>query len=447
MDESGDNSKSTLKNIIASYFNYNVEENDANVKATINELRQKVESANKDVRAVSEKLLSTLVHDAIGFGYPNTEELQLGVQTAINISNQIQSTAELTYKESGSGEELPGTYNGLGYKNLIKIQFELAAFTTKIKQENSVCIPLLFIEEPESHMHPQLQQTFASYIEAFIKKLSDANIQVIITSHSGHIANTMDFSKIRYAQKSQKGIIFKDLNTFSAEHSDNIAFIKKYLTLSRCDLFFADKVIFVEGASERILLPDMINKCDKENLFDSQKYKLPAQYYSIIEIGGAYAYIFVPFVRFLGIPCLILTDIDPAIDGRTKAHISDGKTTFNSTIKWWVRQVRNINEKKLIDLNNDIIKLSDESKTIEKCHIEFQTAENGLCGRSLEESIKNVNRDFYGIGNNPNETDLDFSEKSKTEFALKLIDEKPDYKIPQYIKDGLKWLNNQKVII
>lgn len=43
--------------------------------------------------------------------------------------------------------------------------------------------------------------------------------------------------------------------------------------------FFADKIIFVEGASERLLLPDMIEKSDKEGLFDLQKYKLPAQYY------------------------------------------------------------------------------------------------------------------------------------------------------------------------
>ena len=43
-------------------------------------------------------------------------------------------------------------------------------------------------------------------------------------------------------------------------------FIKKYLTLSRCDLFFADKIIFVEGASERLLIPDMIEKYEKEKL-------------------------------------------------------------------------------------------------------------------------------------------------------------------------------------
>lgn len=54
----------------------------------------------------------------------------------------------------------------------------------------------------------------------------------------------------------------------------------------------------VEGASERLLIPDMIDKCDKSGDFSSQKYKLPAQYYTLIEIGGAYAYKFIPFIEF-----------------------------------------------------------------------------------------------------------------------------------------------------
>ena len=134
------------------------------------------------------------------------------------------------------------------------------------------CIPLLFIEEPESHMHPQMQHLFAEYIESFLGKISGVHIQTILTSHSAHIANTIDFPKIRYAQRTSEGVIFKNLNVFARENAENLEFIKKYLTLSRCDLFFADKIIFVEGASERLLLPDMINKCDKCGLFGPWPY-------------------------------------------------------------------------------------------------------------------------------------------------------------------------------
>ena len=60
-------------------------------------------------------------------------------------------------------------------------------------------------------------------------------------------------------------------------------------------------------------------------------------------------------------------------------------------------------------------------KTIDKCHIEFQTAEAGLCGHSLEEAIRNVNRTYFELSDDLTEDDLEFSGKSKTDFALKLI--------------------------
>lgn len=237
------------------------------------------------------------------------------------------------------------------------------------------------------------------------------------------------------------------MNIFALENADNMDFIKKYLTLSRCDLFFADKIIFIEGASERLLIPDIIDKCDQEGLFNSVKYKLPAQYYALIEIGGAYAHKFIPFADFLGLPCLILTDIDSMLDGRTKEVVSKGKTTSNATIKWWMREVKSLPQtsRKQIKLA-EIIALKDEEKTRGKCHIEFQTTENGLCGRSLEESIINVNRKHYKLKGTAIEENLRFEEKSKTDFALNLICNCPQYEVPQYIKNGLVWLNEQKVL-
>ncbi len=57
-----------------------------------------------------------------------------------------------------------------GYKNLLKIQFELVRFANDLNKYNDVCIPILLIEEPESHMHPQMQQVFISYLEKFFAR-------------------------------------------------------------------------------------------------------------------------------------------------------------------------------------------------------------------------------------------------------------------------------------
>ncbi len=447
LGEDGTQNDGSLSALIADFFNLSEEELDPSIAEQVKKLRTIVEEANKDVQKRSDQILSDIVNKTIGFGYPNIEELQLGVTTELKIDDQIKNQTSLSYSSKSGNESLPSTYNGLGYKNLIKMEFLLAAFAKDIEKRGEACIPLLFIEEPESHMHPQMQHAFADHLENFLGRISAVSIQTFLTTHSAHIANTMDFSKIRYAQKSTTGVIYKNLNVFAQQNAENMDFIKKYLTLSRCDLFFADKIIFVEGASERLLIPDMIEKCDNNGLFEPEKYKLPAQYYALIEIGGAYGYKFIPFADFLGLPCLILTDIDSMKNGRTKETVSKGLTTSNATIKWWVRKVKGIpqNSETKISLS-DIISLTDTEKTIGKCHIEFQTKENGLCGRSLEEAIINVNRSHFGHSDSVTEEQLVFDEKSKTDFALNLICTCPDYMIPSYIKEGLKWLNSQKVL-
>jgi predicted ATP-dependent endonuclease of OLD family len=289
-------------------------------------------------------------------------------------------------------------------------------------------------------------------LENFLEKIqnkADAHVQIFLTSHSSHIANTTDFAKIRYAQRTPNGVVYKNLKDFAESKPENTTFIRKYLTLARCDLFFADKIILVEGASERLLLPDMIAKCAERKLFDSQKHKLPAQYYSIIEVGGAYAHLFVPLLEFLGIPSLILTDIDSISGGAKgeKTWVSKGKTTSNATLKYWRRRVKNVAESdtsRKIKLS-DIFELTPDEKTIGKIRIEFQTEENGLCGRSLEEAMMNVNREFYGLPTVATEKDIAFKGKNKTDFALKLIYEYFGYEVPEYIKSGLRWLNDQLV--
>lgn len=90
--------------------------------------------------------------------------------------------------------------------------------------------------------------------------------------------------------------------------------------------------------------------------------------------------------------------------------------------------------------------MTPDDKTRGKCHIEFQTTEKGLCGHSLEEAIRNVNRKHYKLRNKIKEKNLEFTGKSKTDFALDLIYDCPDYCVPDYIKSGLKWLNKQKVL-
>lgn len=434
-----DKQQNSLTSLISTFFDMQEEDIEPELLENLRSLREIINSSNKDIQKRCDEILSVLVDKIVGFGYPQSEELKLGVQSKLAIDDQLKNQTRLSYITDASKDSLPETYNGLGYKNLITIAFRLASYAREWKKYPSPCITLLFIEEPESHMHPQMQHSFAAYLEDYVSKISPTSVQIFLTSHSAHIVNTIKFSKIRYAQRTLNRITYKDLNYFYHQDKDNAEFIQKYLTLTKCDLFFADKAIFVEGTSERLLIPHMIDK--------RTDFQLQHQYYTLIEIGGAFAYKFIPFIEFLDIPSLIITDLDPVDKTGHAVLVSQGESTSNATIKWWFKQVKHIDQKdrSLISLR-DIMALSLEEKTIKNYHIEFQTIENDFCGRSLEESIRNVNREFYQLPKEIEEEDLTFKEKSKTDFALNLISENENYNIPEYIRSGLKWLNDQKVL-
>jgi predicted ATP-dependent endonuclease of OLD family len=445
MDESEQSNKKPLSPLLTRLFKNDIDDVYPEVQDETQKIRNLVEQMNENVEDKTNKLLADIVQKSLDFGYPNAEEMQLKAITQIALEEQIKSNTDLTYVEQGLNEELPSTYNGLGYKNLIKIEFALVEFSKQITNGIESVVPLLFLEEPESHMHPQLQQTFIKFLTDFLSKITSKTIQVLLTTHSSHIANAVPFSQVRYVQKLKNMVVFKDLNEFYIANRDNADFIHKYLTINRCDLFFADKAILIEGTTERLLIPDMIKKCGETGLYKSKSPQLSSQYYSLIEVGGAYAHKFFPFLEFLEIPTLIITDIDSVSDDLKKTYVSIGRKSSNATINWWVRRALNLKEDEIVPLEK-IIALDDKEKTKRICHIEYQTKEGDFCGRSLEEAIINANRDLYQISVSPTEEEISFIDKKKTDFALELLLEKSNYKVPAYIQSGLCWLDEQKVL-
>lgn len=422
------------------------------------EIAERTESLNDFVDEQSLKaenivnnILSDIVDNMISFGYPTAEDMQLYAKTRFSMKNDIINNTDLQYITTGNEDMLPSSHNGLGYKNLIKITLLLKEFSINVKQNAKSAIPILFLEEPEAHMHPQLQEVFVEHLQDVLSKFAGNKIQIIMSTHSPHIANTVPFKNIRYLRRESDCVICKNLNEFGTKDSasedkyrENIEFLRKYLTLSRCDLYFCDKAILVEGAAERLLIPDMIRKCDERGKFGEIRPNLTSQYCSIIEVGGAFAHLFLNFVNFLEIPTLILTDID-FVDAKNKKTLrKNAENTSNATIKRWGHDILNVALSNKIDLK-DILGLKDEQKTNGLVHIEFQREENSAYPRSLEEAIMNVNREHYGIAED--ETDINFDEKEekKTDFALDLIFSEiaDSYQIPSYIEKGLIWLNAQ----
>lgn len=452
LDESENASIRPLSALMTRLFENDLKNIEGNIEDATGKLVSYVSGINAQAQVVVNELLEDIVNNMMQFGYPTAEELQLQANTKISLKNEIINNTDLTYTSSDTNESLPSTHNGLGYKNLIKISFLLQEFTKVIATRAQASIPLLFIEEPEAHMHPQLQSVFVKYLENVIEKMNGNRIQIIMSTHSSHVANSVPFSKIRYMRRHKNYIVCKNLEEYYSkallidEKKKDLDFLRKYMTLSRCDLYFCDKAILIEGAAERLLIPDMINKCEKRGFFTEKSPALSSQYCSLIEVGGAYAHRFFEMVDFLEIPTLILTDIDFVDIHGKSCQKQCADRTSNSTIIRWCHDVFNIpisNPIKIDKVNE--LAMDEQKRTNGLRHIEFQVEENGYHPRSLEESIINVNRKEFGLADNIEEITFDDENEKKTNFAIRLLveEEFDNYKIPLYIKNGLIWLNQQ----
>jgi predicted ATP-dependent endonuclease of OLD family len=97
-----------------------------------------------------------------------------------------------------AGRNVPESYNGLGYSNLIYITLQISIFCQLFEERIPRSLShILFIEEPEAHLHPQMQMVFIRKIKEFIRQ-KEWNVQVVITTHSSQILSDCEFKCIRY---------------------------------------------------------------------------------------------------------------------------------------------------------------------------------------------------------------------------------------------------------
>lgn len=445
----------------------------------IESFKSKLSEADVSLSGVYKNLFENVISKVRNFGGIKISDSDIAIVSTLRHQELLAGNTTVVYKHD-AGDQLPEHYNGLGYMNLISMIFEIEILLQEFKRERETKpadVNLLFIEEPEAHTHPQMQYVFIKNIKKLISegvKRSDGEnrpIQYIISTHSSHIVADSDFDDIKYLKKDKDGVKARNLKDLRKQYEADpkqYQFLKQYLTISRAEIFFADKAILIEGDTERILVPTMMKKLD---MAEAQRHEaartkdehlpLLSQNISIVEVG-AYSQIFGHFIEFVGIKSLIITDLDAAgVDG-TACEVAKGTTTSNSALQFFFGSDQLANFKAYSMDQKRVRKAGDawEMHADGRVCVVYQTDENAYTGRSFEDSFIHINRafiagkkaEFRGLKNRGHFDDkakdaYDLAEQcilKKTHFALDILfhsDEKfSNWQTPAYINDGLLWL-------
>ena len=212
------------------------------------------------------------------------------------------------------GIEVPATYNGLGYNNLIYMSLLLAKMQADgniaYMKRNAKVLSFLAVEECEAHLHPAMQYKF-------LKFLQDNNLnrhvrQIFMTSHSTQIASAVKLDDLICLTSPALGQINVGYPRaiYKEESSNDMVskqYVQRFLDATKADMFFANRLIFVEGIAEELLLPVFARYLNK-NLTD--------EHVLVVNMGGRYFNHFLklfdtknPYTINKKIVCL--TDIDP----------------------------------------------------------------------------------------------------------------------------------------
>lgn len=356
--------------------------NDKDIE-TLRNLQQAQETFNQTL----ESELDYLFTEIKNLGYPNVSDPDIEIKTKIGLlSSYLNHPSVLNYKIDS--HSLPENYLGLGFQNLIAMTVKLIKYRDewlrigKAAQQDQRIERLHFIiiEEPEAHLHAQAQQVFInnSYnLLTCYKNAKDENnkkryqhcdttlqSQLLVTTHSSHIVYEVDFSNLRYFDRSlnhQHNIPLtqvKNLSRYFNSANASKRFAARYLKLNHCDLFFADALVLLEGKAEKLLIPQLIKEHFKE---------LYRRYISYIEIEGDYAHIFRPLLEMLGLNILIITDLDSKNSNGNKCipQKSAEQTSSNPIINRWLfdgkQQTKTIDE--LMGLSNqELVKQYDDTQ-------------------------------------------------------------------------------------
>lgn len=314
--------------------------------------------------------------------------------------------------------------NGTGRNNLLYISLLLSYVEDITRQQNSY-FRVIGIEEPEAHLHPNLQDHLAANIESLIKVESTSqfrkDIQILLTSHSTHITTKIAFDNTIVLFRNENAITpHYILEGFSdnAAGRKNLKYLNKYLDAVNTNLFYSRRVVLVEGISEKLLVP-MFFKIHKGVSLETHSC-------CIINVNGLAFGNFLEIIKNgYFIKSVVFTDQDT-----DTANRGDNLAAKFTTVP----QIR--------------IEITSTS-TFEKDLIASNSSGGGrdILLKALKETRPNSGKDYEdSIGNNPLTVEGFFPliEGYKSDFAYALLIELTEshagFVVPSYLTNGFDFV-------
>jgi len=197
-------------------------------------------------------------------------------------------------------EDLDVEQNGLGYNNLIY----MAVVLSELRLNPDAAFKALIVEEPEAHLHPQLQAVLLQYLQSKeVPAQGEKAVQVFVTSHSPNFASIANIDTIGCVHQGDNGIMAFSPRDVSFEKTKKEK-LQRYLDVTRAELFFARRIILVEGSAELFVVAAIARKLQ----FDLRKHSV-----SILSTEGLNFDCFLPLFgqEALNVRVAVLTDADP----------------------------------------------------------------------------------------------------------------------------------------
>jgi putative ATP-dependent endonuclease of the OLD family len=355
--------------------------------------------------------------------------------------------------------------NSMGYNNILY----LATVLAELDRTKDSLHKILLIEEPEAHLHPQLQIKLLQYLKEQ-SKMDD--IQIIITTHSATITASADLDSLNVLtiqeNKNPKSTLIKDCKI----DEKSKFFLERWLDITKSTLFFAKGLIFVEGIAEALVIKELSKKVVKEATKGdpNPRESLEDCGVSIINLNGIYFRHFfklfqgykikkdkpIEKVDFIPIKCSGITDCDPEPAKDTKPTKSKPCSCGNSQSNDFIEElIKNKSEFCQIFTNLKTFEydLGMEGKNLQ---VLFQIIEEDYINNTSEKELAKgySEKDWIKV-NEEEKADvckllLEKIQKKKGEFSQKLaykLSKNPtlEFSVPEYIKDAILWAINKSV--